>query len=410
MQNNDSKALSFLNSKRENAGRKSAQEALLLCTTTSISPRVKERLDQILCGSFDWEYFIKLAVFQGVMPLITYNLSTGDLSSYIPQLYINRFECAYKYTVYRNVLLSNELANVVATLRKEGVETVCLKGTTLAEIIYGNACLRPVTDIDILVHPEDKVKASDIIARLGYKPTNTCKDSAHPFHEEYSKEAAFTLFLEIHWKLENKQLVTFPEDKLWSRARPLDQYGIASRMLSPEDNLMFLANHLYKHNTHQLKLLCDIAELLKKYEKTLDWIYITSSARSWQINSALYLTLKRAKTLLKAPVPASFQIKLRPNIYRRFLLELLSGQENFFSQDDETKLSGEMTDLAHSLMMRGWREMMTVLITRYQGQKKNVKWLRTAFWTTKVIASCLGRHLKRFFVKNNFVAVEHYHF
>lgn len=407
MQNNDDKGLSFLNYKRESTGQKSAQEVLLLCTTTRLSPRAKERLNKILSGPFNWEYFIKLAVFQGVLPLVTYNLSTSGLSSCIPQPYFNQFQHAYKYTAYRNVLLSNELVSVVTTLRNEGVETICLKGTALAEVIYGNACLRPAKDIDILVHPKDRVKASDIVARLGYK-LRYGQDINHPFHEEYFKEAVFTLFLELHWGLENKQLVTFPEEKLWSRVRPLGQYGIAGWMLSPEDNLMFLSYHLHKHNTHQLKMLCDIAELLKKYEKTLDWVYIISSARSWQINSALYLTLKRAKTLLKAPVPPSFLMELRPNIWRRFLLELLVGQESYFSQNKETKLRKEMAGLAFSLMMNRWRGMIAVL-TSYRGQEKSLKWLRIAFWITIVIALCLGRYLVMFPIKNDFVAAKYNH-
>ncbi|OGO22532.1 MAG: hypothetical protein A2144_02235 [Chloroflexi bacterium RBG_16_50_9] len=388
--------------KGKKAGRKSAREVLLLCTTACLSPRVKERLGQILANPLDWKYFVELAAYQGVIPLVNHNLSVADFSSHIPQPCGNQLKQAYKYTVYRNVILTSELAHVVTALRSEGIETICLKGTALAEVIYGNACLRPVTDMDILIHPEDKARAGSIVAGLGYKRV-AGKDNHHPFHEEYHKEAAFTLFLELHWNLDNKQLVAFPEEQLWSRAQPLELSGTACWMLSPEDNLMFLANHLHKHNSHQLKLLCDIAELLKKYEGKLDWDYITISAQSWQIKPAAYLALKRAQELLGAPVPAGPHVRLRPSFWRRFLLELFTGQESFISQSAETKLSSETSALAHGLMMKGSHEMTTVL-TRYRGPWKRVRWLRTVFWTTVVVAAGLGRCLTRIAAKHDFIA------
>ena len=136
--------------------------------------------------------------------------------------------------------------------------------------------------MDILVHSKDKSKAGEIVSSMGYQLQPDRQGGRHPFHREYCMKSVFPLFLELHWELENEQLVDFPEEAIWQRAQPLELQGTMSRTLSPEDNLIFLANHCHKHVEQQLKLLCDISELLKKYQDTLDWEYIVNSASSLQ--------------------------------------------------------------------------------------------------------------------------------
>ncbi len=377
------------------ASRLAARELLLLCATSTPSPEARKRLNQILRKPVDWEHFVELAAFQRVTPLVTHNLLATGCWSGIPEIYGNPLKRAFNVTACRNIILSSELAAVISAFQQQGIQTVCLKGTAMAEVLYGNACLRSVTDIDILVHPEDKAGAAAILTKLGYRQLRPQQPRDHPFHEEpYYKKASFPIFLEMHLYLDDKRLVAFPERDIWRRTQPLIIQGVQTLTLSPEDNLLFLANHLYKHDSERLKFLCDIAELVKKFEGSLDWEYIVSAARSWKINPATYFGLKRAKELLGAPVPANYLDLLRPGALRCWLLNIIEGEDKFVSRTKNAKLRSETSTLAHALMMKGMREMGIVL-SSHRSPRKGQALFGTAFWTTVTLGASVGRYVTK---------------
>ena len=118
--------------KSSHSGRQAAREILLLCTTTNISPAVKQRISQSLDGTVDWRYLLALAKFHGVAPLIFHNLNTSGLASQVPKPYLERFSQLYKNILYRNVVLSSELIKVLSVFSRHGVMAIALKGTILA--------------------------------------------------------------------------------------------------------------------------------------------------------------------------------------------------------------------------------------------------------------------------------------
>jgi hypothetical protein len=378
------------------ARRRAAREVLLLCTTANISPEGRERLHQILAeGVIDWEYLLNLAEFHNIVPLVAYNLATNSFHSQVPQPYLDRLNQAYNSTLYRNVLLSHELANVLSALKKHDIAAISLKGTVLAEVLYENPALRAIADMDILVHPEDVSQARAVLIDSGYKQATMPATWEHHFHEvPYYKQGTFPFFLELHWNLEDRRFATAPEKEIWRRAQPVELQGITATVLSPEDNFLFLCTHFSKQSSELLKFLGDIAELLKKYKSTLDWDYIITSAHSWQSETAVYYALIRAKDLLGAPVPASVLKTLKPSPWRRWLLSFLVNQEHFFTPISGSKIRDWTSVLAHSLMMKSPRQTLMVL-SRQQGPYKKVAWLRTTFWVGLVLAATFWRNTIR---------------
>jgi hypothetical protein len=372
------------------AGKRRAQELVLLCAAAVLPPGAATRAGRLLDEGTDWPYLLGLASFQGVLPLMAGHLESGGFLPRVPRQYADYLKRSYEVTVVRNILMTSELAKVVSALRKEGIGTICLKGAALAQALYPNAYVRPVADMDILVRQRDQNAAGEIIRGMGYQPQPDRREGSHPFHREYCRKAAFPIFLELHWGLENKALADFPEELMWSRAQPVEIQGVLTRSLSPEDNLLFLANHFPKHVDQQLKLLCDIAELLKKYRDSLDWAYIVSSAAAWQIKPAVYTALARAQKLLGAPVPEDLLRRLRPPAWRYFLLEVLCREETAALPEKVTKLRTERAALVRGLMARGAHEMLSVL-ERYRGRWRRIGWLPTAFWAVVVFAWGLGR-------------------
>lgn len=375
------------------SGYKSARELLLLCTTASISPARKARLSQIIAGTVDWEYLLELAEFHGVTPLLALNLATNGLSSQVPKHHLSHLNQIYNSTLYRNVVLSAELEHVLSVFNRRGIAVIPLKGPVLAELLYGNPGLRTMVDMDILVKPEDITQASSLLAEVGYRQLPPKPKRSHPFHgEPYYKQARFPLFIELHWDLDDSELVSVPRQEIWRRARPQELQGGSILMLSAEDTLLFSAIQLSKESMRFLKVLGDIAELLKRYEAALDWDYIIRAAPSWQIQIPLYYSLRRARNLLGAPVPVFLDRILKPSAVRRGMIDLLMGQETFVSPIRWSKLRDETSVLVRSLMMKHTRQMLTVLSKRGDhGERPS--WPGTVAWLAIVLGAALWRNL-----------------
>jgi hypothetical protein len=376
------------------AGRQAARDILLLGTTANLSPWRKERISRILAGPLDWKYFLNLADLHGITPLLAHNLTNNFTADRIPENYLKQLRQIYTNNLFRNVTLSNELKKVLSVFSQHGIPAIVLKGTPLAEYLFGNPGLRSVGDMDILVPPEKLNLAGFLLMEMGYRQTVAPQAWEHPFHEApYCKLSHFPLIIELHWNLDDERLVAFPQNVFWHRARWLQIQESPIKVLSPEDYLVYLSNHLFKHTTHRLRLLNDIAELLKKHNGTLDWNYIRESTCSWEIETVVYYALKRAQELLGAPLSASIIRSLKPKAWRRRLLDFLVSAEFFIYGTKLTRLRDNTFTLARGLMMRHPRQTALVLAKKYRN-KRGV-WPRVIIWVILVLAAALGRAVVR---------------
>ena len=374
------------------SGKRAAREILLLCATANISPANKMRISQLLSKTVDWGHLLELAQFHGMLPLVTYNLTTNGLISQVPKSYSERLNQAYSGSLYRNLILSTELEKVLANFSKKEIAVIVLKGTILAEQLYGNPGLRTVADMDILVRLEEIASADSLLLEMGYAKIINEPSYVHPFHDVYQKWAIMPYFIELHWNLDDRELVTVPLPDIWRRAQIIEIQGGTTMILSPEDILLHLSNNLSKPSGRLLRNLCDITELLKKHGEALDWDYFMKSVHSWGIEAGVYYSLKRSMELLRAPVPASVITALKPSLWRRWALSLLVNREAFLVPIKWDQLRVETSTFVRSLTVRGTRQMLAVL-SKYRGHRKRAGWLRTAFWAILVFGTALGHNL-----------------
>ena len=71
-----------------------------------------------------------------------------------------------------------------------------------------------------------------------------------------------------------------------------------------EDLLIVLCVHGSKHAWEQLKWVCDVAELLRAYDR-LDWDQIFSSASMWRCRRLLIMGVSLAHRLFDVPLPSA---------------------------------------------------------------------------------------------------------
>ena len=68
------------------------------------------------------------------------------------------------------LLVDAAAAEVVAALREEGIESILLKGPSIAQALYPHGGARGYSDVDLLVEPSLVDRAGEVLRRLGFQP------------------------------------------------------------------------------------------------------------------------------------------------------------------------------------------------------------------------------------------------
>jgi len=148
-----------------------------------------------------------------------------------------------------------ELRRVAAALQSHGILFLVLKGMVLADAVYPVPGLRFMTDIDLLVHPQQGAAAREVAFTLGYRYADRHLFAFSMEGETPSLHLPNThQLLEIHTHL----TPTSPESEVaqfFDRAVPIQIAGATVRTLHPEDFLLHLAIHSAERHQFEIGLL-----------------------------------------------------------------------------------------------------------------------------------------------------------
>lgn len=286
----------------------------------------------------NWDYLLRMAKEQGVLPLIYWSINS-HYAKYLPVNILAHLARDFKINAAHNLLLLGELLKVLSILRDNSIEVISFKGPILALSIYGELTLRQFRDLDILVRPDDFLKARDLLLLEGY--TNLPSTSAKEWEAilKYDKSQNHSLFykkdseinIELHWAVYMKIYPSRLEtDDLFGRGESLEFFGNVILSMSPEDMLIFSCNHAAKHNYSRISWICDIAMILKS--GSINWSYVIKFVRNAGIERSFNLSLFLAYDLLQAPVPDFVLEELLQNRVIRSLA--LETRANMFQNID----------------------------------------------------------------------------
>lgn len=289
-------------------------------------------------SSIEWGRVFETALQWNVAPML-YRLikDQPDLlnASNIPDDVFINIKAAYIKTYMVNKTNFAELFKIVKGLTAAGVQVILLKGAHLAQFVYQDIGLRWMADIDILIRGDDLERAGRILVGMGYEYPDlelAVWDNFGEKKEVRDKEAVIEWYktnhmhliycnpnaiqgLELHWGIARRASpFTIDIDGLWERARAKDVNGVKLWVLSPEDLLLHLSFH--DSYCHHLKLFglrpyCDVAAVVRRFSRQIDWEQVQARACEWGIRKYLYLTLRLSRELLGTEVPVDFLQAIR---------------------------------------------------------------------------------------------------
>lgn len=324
-------------------------ELILNCARTYHSRENQDTILDLLSRDLDWNYILYWINYHGLIPLFYSTIK--DLKDRVDPVFFEVIHYEFKQNACRNLFLTQELIKIIQLFEAEKVPVLAFKGPILAQTVYQNLGLRQFVDLDILIPPDCVSQVSKLLIAQGYEPQFEFKGwqesrytKIRPEHNFYSSEK--DLSIDLHWSLISSALSFHEQPELiWENRNYQDRVKLANKMiltLSPEALLLFLSVHGAKHDWSHLSWVCDVAELLHRYQD-LDWLWIEQQVGHLGTQTMLELGLGLAHTYLEAPVPEDWVKRLENNPKIQELGTLVEAQWfNSSSEDNSLRLMGQI--------------------------------------------------------------------
>ncbi len=261
----------------------------------------------------DWSEFLDFAKRHRVRPLLNSGVSLVEGKADIPDNVIQSLKTYQSGRGHQNLLHARELIQLIKAMRIKGMEVIPYKGVLLAQLGYGDIGSREMSDIDFLMNLEDFPIVRDLLLERGYVPTKRVPESFEPIFFRQNFQYNFDLYkeeerlfhVEPHWKIGLKQWQT---DLNFDDVKPLtvrkDFFGTEINMLTPEGLLITTClHHGGEDRWKRLKYICDLAAILFRYDKELDWELVLKEADRFRVTNLILLGIALSVRVFEAPVP-----------------------------------------------------------------------------------------------------------
>jgi len=271
-------------------------------------------------ASADPDKLVISAIVLGLAPLLHWQLSAWGLTL-APRAWAKLLS-ASSASAERQRAIQTQLVEILEAGAQSQLTPIVLKGAFLAAHVYPEAGLRPMNDIDILVHPEELLPIEAVLRRLGYighykdpaegarvvKHTSTflrpgaASGMANPYLNAGAERT-----VEPHVSLEESWFGLRADitPGVWERSIETDIDGHAARALCPSDLMLHLCMHLSFHLIMGWPSLVQLLDLLwvSRLLEEADWDQVSRRAIDRSVTGFIYAALRLARVALAAPVP-----------------------------------------------------------------------------------------------------------
>jgi len=304
---------------RSDPRRYGPEDSLLIacCRTTPPAPAPS--------SAIDWDRFLEKARKEGIAPIVFQALPQIVDQDSVPRPVWRELRRDYYLTAAKNSIALNDLKAVLTECNREQIDVIVMKGAALAEPVYGNPALRPMSDIDLLIRKQDLHRLDRVLQSLNYAPWartpgNITEGDGYLTALIYRKPSLRSASFHVHWHFVNSTIPnesyigTIRIDEFRKGAKRTTISGTGAWVMAPHHLLIHLCEHALRvpHSLNKLIYFCDIAQSIDAYGTGLDWTLLMDEAKQSGIDRMVYLTLHFTRCYLQAAVPDAVLRELKP--------------------------------------------------------------------------------------------------
>jgi len=192
-----------------------------------------------------------------------------------------------------NLVQMSELRRLHQALRAADIEVVVLKGAGLLLSLYESFECRPMSDLDLLVRPEDAERALHVLQHEGCRPGQDliCDDYFPRFYYETELIGGsirpVRIDLHAHPFRPLRYMKRIPAGAFLDESVRIQRQDFNARMPRPELMLLHLCAHAAFHGGTRIIWLFDILHFVERFGDRLDWDCLLENAREWGLCPAV---------------------------------------------------------------------------------------------------------------------------
>jgi len=243
---------------------------------------------------------------QRLLPLLYYRLGAAGIRG--PDT--EQIARVYRYHWYQSQLLLGSLPPILDAFAKTHIKVLVLKGAALAHRYYPRPTLRPMSDLDLMVRPEDLDKAFRLLQRMDWTPEGNIDPERilrdrllHAIH--FSRGTGSRILeVDLHWAPFDRAMRPEVLQRFWDHATPARWAAAEALVLDPTHQLLHTCIHGSAWNqVPSLRWVVDAMLILRRDGPTIDWNRLLADAKA--LGSLLFLktSLAYLHRSFGAPIP-----------------------------------------------------------------------------------------------------------
>ena len=263
----------------------------------------------------EWSELLSILRSHWVSPLLYWQLSRLPDQFLPPKPIVDRMRTTFQWSRTRCFHLERQLGEILAAFKNQGVRALVLKGPALGGTVYPDPALRPASDLDLLVLPDQVVRSRAILETLGYKCLGRRFELSRDYFDDepfiFPKDQKHNRPVDIHWDLHVFSGIRrdVGVEDFFLRAVKVESSSLTFEALHPVDAIIHRAiNNAFGHD-HDMRLIWiyDIKLLAQHLLEPRDWVELQERSVVWRARLAMEHSLNMARVWAGLQLPHEFE-------------------------------------------------------------------------------------------------------
>ncbi|MBN2560442.1 MAG: nucleotidyltransferase family protein [Phycisphaerae bacterium] len=284
------------------------------CDSEHLNTLIARLLIERPCGAVEdierdglWEYVAAHAWQSRIGGILIHHLRCHRID--LPNSAASQLDAYREHVRAANAYRLARVEPVLARLQSEGVPFLVLKGAALNAVLYRDPGMRPMVDVDIMIHPHDAMRVDRLMADVGCTPGADLV--RHDFYPRYHYEREYftphqpPVKTDLHVRPFRplRYSRTVPDDALWGSPRTVQLGNLRVAIPGAEDMLVHLAVHAACHGLRELRWLYDVKCWLDRFGPHMDWNRVAEQCRRCKLDLPVRRALQAVSLTFGAANP-----------------------------------------------------------------------------------------------------------
>ena len=249
----------------------------------------------------DWEKLLELARIHSVNGIV------GYMGRKYPICNDAQYNGQFRSLCMGTIALCTQRHALAQTMSQQldeaGINHILMKGYVLRDC-YPVPELRTFTDIDLVIRPEDRQKAHELMLSLGFAVKNDW-EPVYSYHRgnEYYEFHTQIMEIDVSDKADYRGYFA----PCWAHAKPVTAH---SYRFTPEFHFLYMLTHIAKHIHGAgagVRMYLDVAAFVRCHGSHLDWSWMEAQLKQLQLYDFARVVLSAAEQWFGIGSPLVFQ-------------------------------------------------------------------------------------------------------